>query len=187
MQPSKHRKSYIPQTFWTVKYITCIKIKLIIGAFLNKNRKQTKEQVTSILLLQRLLCIISLEKNLLFHPLHKNQSKLLFLNSSLLRLCTLKNHQHTEIATIFHIWILQAYTNTVCGFVHRRGCCTVKNAPSNGRTLLSFMRGSAGAPWGETTPRINDMRDMHCVTPMGCGGDAGMGYLNSPSSCPQQS
>lgn len=83
-----------------------------------------------------------------------------------------------KIATICHIWILQAYTNTVCGFVHCRGCCrllgcTVKNAPSHGRTLLSFMRGSVGAPWGETTPRINDMRDMHCVTPLGCGGDAG--------------
>jgi len=46
------------------------------------------------------------------------------------------------------------------------------------------MRGSVGAPWGETTPRINDMRGMHCVTPVGCGGDAGLGYLNSPSSPP---
>jgi len=61
---------------------------------------------------------------------------------------------------------------------------TVKNAPSPSRTLLSFMRGSVGAPWGETTPRINDMRGMHCVTPVGCGGDAGLGYLNSPSSPP---
>ncbi len=75
----------------------------------------------------------------------------------------------------------------MCGFVECRGCClllgrTVENAPSHARTLLSFMRGSVGAPWGETTPRINDMRDMHCVTPVGCGGDSGLGYLNSPSA-----
>lgn len=75
---------------------------------------------------------------------------------------------------------LQKYNTIVC-----RGCSflsyTAESAPSHGRTLLSFMCGSVGAPWGETTPRINDMRDMHCVTPVGCGGDVGLGYLNSPT------